>query len=103
MRQLTLHGRIVVLRPFNESDRPRLLEILAEPSVDRWWGASGPDAILHDLYEDDDTTAFGIEVDGNIVGNIQFGEETDADYRHASIDIYLDPSTHGRGYGADAV
>jgi aminoglycoside 6'-N-acetyltransferase len=103
MPQPTLRGRQVTLRPLNDDDRPRLVEILAEPSVDRWWGASGPDAILHDLFEDKETTAFGIEVDGDLVGNIQYSEETDADYRHSSIDIFLATAVQGRGYGPDAL
>lgn len=44
-----------------------------------------------------------IELDGAVVGAIQFGSEDDADYRHANIDIYLDPAAHGRGVGTDAV
>lgn len=34
---------------------------------------------------------------------IQYGEEEEPDYRHASIDIFLDPAVHGRGLGRDAV
>jgi aminoglycoside 6'-N-acetyltransferase len=30
-------------------------------------------------------------------------EETEPDYRHASIDIFLDPTSHGQGLGTDAV
>ncbi len=40
---------------------------------------------------------------GAVIGLIQWAEEDDPDYRHASIDIYLDPPTHGRGLGTDAV
>ena len=38
-----------------------------------------------------------------MVGLVQWGAETDPDYRHANIDIYLDPLVHGRGLGADAI
>lgn len=31
------------------------------------------------------------------------GEENQPDYRHASIDIFLDPALHGPGIGRDAV
>ena len=34
---------------------------------------------------------------------IQYGEEDDPAYRHASIDIFLDPAAHGRHIGRDAV
>ena len=44
-----------------------------------------------------------IEVDDRVVGWIQTQAETDPDYRHASIDIYVDPTVHGRGIGTDAV
>lgn len=52
---------------------------------------------------DADTQTFAIERDGRVVGAIQWSAESEPDYRHASIDIYLDPSMHGHGYGADAV
>jgi aminoglycoside 6'-N-acetyltransferase len=34
---------------------------------------------------------------------IQFAEEDDPDYRHASIDIYIDPTVHRQGYASDAI
>ncbi len=33
----------------------------------------------------------------------QYTAENEPSYRHASIDIFLDPSVHGRGLGRDAV
>jgi aminoglycoside 6'-N-acetyltransferase len=44
-----------------------------------------------------------IEVDGTVVGWVQYGEELEPDYRSASIDIYLDAEVRGRGIGVDAV
>jgi aminoglycoside 6'-N-acetyltransferase len=38
-----------------------------------------------------------------VVGLIQYAEENEPDYRHAGIDIFLDPAWHGRGLGADAL
>ena len=40
---------------------------------------------------------------GRVAGVIQWAAEEEPDYRHASIDIYLDPAVHGRGIGTDAV
>ena len=40
---------------------------------------------------------------GAIVGAIQWYEEDDPDYRHAGIDLFLDPEVHGRGLGTDAI
>ncbi len=34
---------------------------------------------------------------------VQFGEEDDSRYRHASVDIFVDPAVHGRGIGQDTV
>src|SRR5262249_40352490 len=50
-----------------------------------------------------ETTVYVIEYEERVVGAIQWSAETEPDYRHASIDIYLDPSVHGRGLGTDAV
>jgi SAM-dependent methyltransferase len=44
-----------------------------------------------------------IEVAGVIVGLVQFCEEEDPDYRSASLDIYIDPAVHRRGYAGDAI
>ena len=52
---------------------------------------------------DPDAHTFVVEHDGRVAGAIQWSAETEPDYRHASIDIYLDPALHGRGLGADAV
>ena len=49
-------------------------------------------------------TGYVIEADdGEVVGWIQWQAEEEPDYRHASIDIYVDPAHHGRGVGTDAV
>jgi len=34
---------------------------------------------------------------------IQFSEEDEPDYRHASIDLYVDPAFHRRGIATDAI
>jgi aminoglycoside 6'-N-acetyltransferase len=44
-----------------------------------------------------------IEVDGAVAGMIQFAEELEPKYRHASIDLFLDPALHNQGIGTDAV
>jgi aminoglycoside 6'-N-acetyltransferase len=59
-------------------------------------------AVADDLAQADVET-FAIEHEGRVVGAIQCHAETEPDYRHASIDIYMDPAVHGRGLGTDAV
>ncbi|MFE2584328.1 GNAT family N-acetyltransferase [Streptomyces sp. NPDC059378] len=101
----TLHGRRgVVLRPADHRDIPCLAAIRATPEVHRWW-RGGPDLaaeVAGDLA-DADTRVFAVEYEGRVVGQIQWYAEQDPEYRHAGIDVYLDPSVHGRGLGTDAV
>jgi aminoglycoside 6'-N-acetyltransferase len=59
-------------------------------------------AVAEDLAEDG-TETFVIEHEGRVAGAIQWRAEDEPDYRHAGIDIYLDPALHGRGLGTDAV
>lgn len=54
-------------------------------------------------FAEPDITAYVIELEGRVVGWIQWEPEEEPDYRHASIDIYVDPAVHGRGVGTDAV
>ena len=59
-------------------------------------------AVAEDLAEEG-TETFVIEHDGQVAGAIQWHAEEEPDYRHAGIDIYLDPALRGRGLGTDAV
>ncbi|GAA0238809.1 GNAT family protein [Cryptosporangium japonicum] len=92
-----MQGNHVRLREATEADLPRLGEIRAEPEVFARWGGE-PDDLT-----DDDLHLYVIEYEDRVVGAIQWSEEDDPDYRHAGIDIYLDPAVHGRGLGTDAV
>ncbi|MEU4245552.1 GNAT family protein [Actinoplanes sp. NPDC026619] len=92
------------LRAATEDDIPALAEIRSTPEVHRRWGG-GTDlvaAVTEDLA-DAGKQVLAILHDERVVGAIQWSEEDDPDYRHAGIDIYLDPAVHGRGLGADAV
>jgi aminoglycoside 6'-N-acetyltransferase len=59
-------------------------------------------AVTEDL-EEEGTETFVIEHDGLVAGAIQWHAEDEPDYRHAGIDIYLDPALHGQGLGADSI
>lgn len=100
-----LRGERIRLRPTTPQDRDRLREILAEPSVARWWGPMRPGLDVADdwLAGDDDTVVFAIEVDGGIIGSIQYAEEADPDYRHAGIDLFIAAAWQGKGLGTDAI
>jgi aminoglycoside 6'-N-acetyltransferase len=99
-----LSGTQVTLRPAGEDDIPALAAIRAEPEVYRWWrgGADLRAAVAEELAAEDEH-GFVIEYEDRIVGFIQWSAEEEPDYRHATIDIYLDPTMRGRGLGTDAV
>ncbi len=90
----------MILRPLAAADAAELRRILLTPEVARWWDV--PDAGFP-LTDDPDATRLVVEVDGTVVGMIQFAEELEPKYRHASIDLFLDPALHGRGIGTEAV
>jgi aminoglycoside 6'-N-acetyltransferase len=97
-----LPGARVRLRPMEPADRARIRAILAEPEVARWWGLGDADHAVDGWFEDLETT-FAIELEGVVVGSIQFSEELEPDYRHAGIDLFLTSAIHGHGLGRDAV
>ena len=102
--QPALPGAQVSLRPATTADIPALARIRATPEVRRWW--RGGDDLAAEVAEDladPDAPTFVIEHEGRVVGAIQWGAENEPDYRHARMDIYLDPAMHGRGLGTDAV
>jgi aminoglycoside 6'-N-acetyltransferase len=89
----------LVLRTVQAADAAELTRIHAAPGVAHWWGM--PEAGFP--WEEPESTRLTIEVDGAVAGLIQFWEETEPRYRHAGIDIFLDPALHGRGLGSEAV
>ena len=89
----------MVLRPLRTGDEDELRRIHATPEVARWWDL--PDAAFP--WDEPESTRLTIEVDGAVAGLIQFSEELEPKYRHAGIDLFLDPALHGRGLGTEAV
>jgi aminoglycoside 6'-N-acetyltransferase len=98
----TLRGERVLLRPPEERDAARLGEIGAEPEVECWWPRIDAE-LAEKLAGDDGSICLTIECDGRVAGMIQFHEETEPDFRHAGIDLFLATECHGQGLGADAV
>jgi len=96
-----LRGQRVVLVPVTAEHVPDLRRILRTPEVWHRWGDD--DESPQWPLDDPSATPFAVLLDGVVRGMVQYSEEDEPAYRHASIDIFLDPLVHGRGAGRDAV
>jgi aminoglycoside 6'-N-acetyltransferase len=90
----------MILRPLKATDEAELLRIHRTPEVAHWW--SLPDEGFP-WTDEPESTRLTIEIDGAVAGLIQYYEEGEPRYRHAAIDLFLDPALHGRGWGTEAV
>ena len=98
-----LRGERVTLRPLEAADVPRLAAIAAEPEVAQWWLGLSEKDLVRLAGPEEATTVFAVELDGETIGLAQVDEETEPDYRHASVDLFLTSARHGQGLGADTV
>ena len=100
---VALRGERVTLRRLEESDRPRLVEILREPEIARWFGTASAEESADEFVADPEVTGFAIEVDGTVAGAIGFHEQETPDYRHASMDLFVATASQNRGLGTEAL
>lgn len=97
-----LHGDVVELRPLAAHEAPAVAAAIASDSeASPWWGTDA--GKIAGWLTEDGVTAYRIVVDGRTAGMIEFSEQTDPDYRYASIDISLLAPSVGRGLGPDAL
>jgi aminoglycoside 6'-N-acetyltransferase len=90
----------LLLRALQPDDAAELLRIHATPEVVRWWGE--PDQGFP-FSDEPEQTRLSIVVDGAVAGMAQYWEESTPRYRHATIDLFLDPALHGQGIGTQAL
>lgn len=95
-----LSGPHVRLTPLAAGDASALRAIHADPAVAAWWDEPEPDFPLADEPE---ATRFTIRHRGEIAGMIQYGEELEPKYRHASIDLFVAPAHHRQGVASEAI
>lgn len=101
---IELTGNRVTLRTTTEADRKDLVRIRSTEEVRLRWKGTDLDAEFTEDLADEMTVRLTItDSDDRIVGLVQFAEEEDPDYRHASIDIYIDPAAHRQGFASDAI
>jgi len=79
--------------------RERLEQLRQEPGILRWWQEP------RDGWLDDEPNVFrrSVLLDDAVIGYGQWYEEIDPMYRHAAVDVFLDPAVHGRGLGTQLV
>ena len=95
-----LSGPRVQLTQIAAGDAAELRAIHADPAVATWWDAPERDFPLADEPE---AVRFTIRHRGEIAGMIQYGEETEPKYRHASIDLFVAPAHHRQGIATEAI
>lgn len=86
--------RLVACRP---EHHPRLREIHLLPGVRRWW--QDPSREWPD--EDEDAVNYTVLLDERIIGFAQWYAQDDPEFRHAGLDLFLDPAVQGRGFGTE--
>jgi aminoglycoside 6'-N-acetyltransferase len=98
-----LRGNRVVIRAATPVDVDRLAEISAEPEVARWWRSDDGERAAAEFVEGNGSVPFVIELEGDVIGGMQYAEEEDPEYRHAGIDIFLATAHQGAGLGTEAL
>jgi aminoglycoside 6'-N-acetyltransferase len=95
-----LVGDRVELGPIQPTDVSALETIRAEPSVHQWWGSPERSTWTIDNGETHTRAVWRSE---QIIGFVQWYDNTDPRYRYAGIDLFLSESTQGHGYGRETV
>jgi aminoglycoside 6'-N-acetyltransferase len=99
LRDSDERGVRVDLEPLDISHVRRLRELHRQPGVTKWWGpmeSSFP-------FDEPESQRFAIVSGGEIVGMIQWGDDSHEENRHAYLDIFVGDDYAGRGIGTDAM
>jgi aminoglycoside 6'-N-acetyltransferase len=99
VQRLELLGGALVLRALARGDEAELVRIHREPEVARWWDQPEPAF----PWDEPSSQRLTIVYEGAVAGLIQYWEEPEPKYRHAGIDVFVDPRLHARGIGSAAV
>ena len=102
MTALTLRSERIELRALEPTDLDELLRIISTPEVARWWNPHTR-TDLDEWLGESGVIRWAIWVDGVVAGQIQVHEENRPDFRHAGIDLFLDPPLYGCGHGRACV
>src|SRR3954452_4666826 len=89
----------VELQPLDVRHVKRLRELHAQPGVLEWWGPMEPGF----PFDEPESQRFAIVADGEVVGLVQWGDDSYEETRHAYIDIFVGDEYTGRGIGTAAI
>jgi aminoglycoside 6'-N-acetyltransferase len=105
VKAVDLDTQRVALRAVVADDLPDLARIRSTVEVARWWQARTAEELQYEWVRgmDEGEAHWTVWIDGHRAGFVQAYEEPDPDYRHAGLDLYLDPSVHGQHYGREIV
>jgi aminoglycoside 6'-N-acetyltransferase len=95
-----LTGPRVHLVPVAPEHRDRLVDLRRTPQVRRWWNDVEP---TWPFDADERTRGYAVLLDGTVIGFVQWYAETDPQFRHAGLDLFIDPALHRRGLGTEVV
>lgn len=92
-------GARVALEPLDTSHVARLCELHSRPGVTRWWGP------VEDgfPFDEPESQRFAIVAGGEVVGMVQWGDDSCEENRHAYVDIFVGDEFAGRGIGTEAM
>ena len=99
---MELTGERVRVRSIRDEDVPALVAVLADPEITPWWGIHD-EARLRKELADAEVCMLAVERDGEVIGIVQFYEETDPDYHQAALDIAIRSDHHGQGIGRETL
>jgi len=86
-----------------DADLAPIVALLQNPGVARWWGFYDLERAKSEFLGDQTVQVFAIETAGRLIGLIDFYEELDPYYRHASLDIAIGDDFQRQGLGGDAM
>lgn len=96
-----LVGRMTVLVNAAPEHVEELRRIALTPEVSDWWGLEALAPTWP--FDDPEAVVFAILVEDLVRGLVQYSEEDTPMFRHASMDIFVDPEMHGQGIARDAL
>lgn len=89
----------VDLEPLDVRHVKRLRELHQQPGVTEWWGPMDPAF----PFDEPESERFAIVAGGEVVGLIQWGDDSYEATRHAYVDIFVGDAYAGRGIGSEAM